>query len=57
MPKQSPVPDEVDQPFWDAANEDRLVVQNCTACDRLPAPARPHPARSATPVTTWSGRR
>ena len=38
MPKQSPVPDEVDQPFWDAANEDRLVVQNCTACDRLQHP-------------------
>ncbi len=38
MPKQSPVPDEVDQPYWDAANEDRLVVQNCTACDRLQHP-------------------
>ena len=38
MPKQSPVPDEVDQPFWDAANEDRLVIQNCTACDRLQHP-------------------
>jgi uncharacterized OB-fold protein len=38
MPKQSPVPDELDKPFWDAANEDRLVVQNCTACDRLQHP-------------------
>ena len=38
MPKQSPVPEEVDTPFWEAANEDRLVVQNCTACDRLQHP-------------------
>lgn len=38
MPKQSPVPDEVDKPFWDACNEDRLVIQNCTACNRLQHP-------------------
>ena len=40
MPKQSPVPDEVDKPFWDAANEDRLVVQYCVECDRLQHPPR-----------------
>ena len=34
MPKQSPVPDELDKPFWDACNEGRLVVQRCTACNR-----------------------
>lgn len=38
MPKQSPVPDELDQPFWDACNEERLVIQNCTSCDRLQHP-------------------
>ena len=38
MPKQSPVPEDVDRPFWEAANEDRLVLQNCTACDRLQHP-------------------
>jgi uncharacterized OB-fold protein len=38
LPKQSPIPDEVDQGFWDACNEERLVVQNCTACDRLQQP-------------------
>ena len=32
MPKQSPIPDEVSKPFWDACNEDRLIVQKCTAC-------------------------
>ncbi len=38
MTKPSPVPDEVSQPFWDACNEGRLVVQNCTACSRLQHP-------------------
>ena len=32
MPKQSPVPDELSKPFWDACNEGRLIVQKCTAC-------------------------
>ena len=32
MPKQSPVPDELTQPFFDACNEDRLVVQRCNEC-------------------------
>ena len=38
MTKPSPVPDEVSKPFWDACNEGRLVVQNCTACSRLQHP-------------------
>ncbi len=38
MPKQSPIADELDKPFWDACNEGRLVVQNCTACNRLQHP-------------------
>lgn len=41
MPKQSPVPDQLDQPFFDACNEERLVVQACTACDRLQHPPQP----------------
>ena len=44
MPKQSPVPDELDKGFWDACNEDRLVVQNCSACGRLQ-----HPPQAACP--------
>jgi len=32
LPKQSPIPNELTQPFWDAANEDRLVIQRCNAC-------------------------
>lgn len=40
MPKQSPVPDELDKPFYDAANEDRLVVQHCATCNRFQWPPR-----------------
>ena len=38
MPKQSPVPDAVDQTFWDACNEERLVIQHCDACSRFQHP-------------------
>jgi uncharacterized OB-fold protein len=40
LPKQSPVPDELTKYFWNAANEERLVIQNCTACNRLIHPPR-----------------
>ena len=38
MAKQGVVPDELTRPFWDAANEGRLVIQNCRACSRLQHP-------------------
>ena len=38
MAKQGVVPDDLTRPFWEAANEERLVIQNCTACDRLQHP-------------------
>ena len=38
MPKPIPVPDDVSKPFWDACNERRLIVQNCTACNRMQYP-------------------
>lgn len=41
MTKQGVTPDEFSQPFWDAANEERLVIQNCTACNRLQHPPAP----------------
>lgn len=40
MVKQGVVPDDLTRPFFEAANEDRLVIQNCTACDRLSFPPR-----------------
>ncbi|HAA95226.1 MAG: hypothetical protein FI717_05480 [SAR202 cluster bacterium] len=41
MVKQGVVPDELTQGFWDAANEGRLVMQNCSACSRLQNPPTP----------------
>ena len=41
MTKQGVEPDEFSRPFWDAANEERLVIQNCNACSRLQHPPAP----------------
>jgi hypothetical protein len=41
MPKQGVIPDELTKPFWDAANEERLIIQNCSACNRLQHPPAP----------------
>lgn len=38
MPKQSPVPEELDRPFYDALNEDRLLLQYCSKDDRWQYP-------------------
>ena len=38
MPKVIPVPDELSQPFWDAVNDQRLVLQDCTDCHKLQYP-------------------
>ena len=38
MAKQGVVPDDLTRPFWEAANDGRLVIQNCTECDRLQHP-------------------
>ena len=38
MPRQIPVPDELSKPFWDAVNQRKLVVQHCSACNRLQYP-------------------
>ena len=38
MPRPIPVADELSKPFWDAVNQRRLVLQNCTACNLLQYP-------------------
>ncbi len=53
MPKQGVVPDELTQPFWDAANEGRLVIQNCNACDRLQHPPAPTCDQCGTEALEW----
>ncbi len=40
MSKQIPVPNELGKPFWDAANEKKLVVQSCTSCGTLHYPPK-----------------
>ena len=45
MPKQSPIPDALDKPFYDACNEERLVVQYCANCLRYQFPPRPECTR------------
>ena len=39
--KQGVDPDDLTRPFWAAADEGRLVIQNCAACDRLQHPPGP----------------
>lgn len=39
--KQGVTPDELSKPFWEAANNGQLVIQNCTACSRLLHPPKP----------------
>ena len=38
MPKQSPIANDLDRPFWDACNQDRLVIQKCSNCNRFQHP-------------------
>ena len=49
MPKVIPDPNEITKPFWDAVNERRLVVQNCTKCDLLQYPPLQNCAKCGSP--------
>ena len=51
--KQSPVPNELDKPFYDACNEDRLVVQHCAACNRFQFPPRAMCPRCGSANLEW----
>ena len=35
-----PIADELTKPFWNAANQKKLVLQSCTACNKLQYPPR-----------------
>lgn len=41
MPRPVPAPDPLSKPFWDACNEQRLLVQYCTYCERKQFPPQP----------------
>ena len=53
MPKQSPIPSELDKPFYDACNEGRLVVQYCPACSRFLFPPRTMCSRCGGAALEW----
>jgi uncharacterized protein len=41
MPKQSPTPNALDKPFYDACNEERLIIQYCASCHKYQFPPQP----------------
>lgn len=41
MPKPIPAVEDNDRGFWEAANQRRLVVQNCVSCSRMQHPPMP----------------
>jgi uncharacterized OB-fold protein len=40
LERPSPVPNELTKPLWDGCNEKKLVLQNCTDCNRLHYPPK-----------------
>ena len=36
--KQGVIPDQLTAPFWEAANDSKLVIQKCSKCDRFQHP-------------------
>lgn len=42
MPKTVPEPDAVSKPFWDAVDQQKLLLQYCTTCSKLQYPIRPN---------------
>lgn len=56
LERPTPIPDPLTKPFWEACNQQRLVLQNCTQCNRLRTHLR-RSAKSADRTSTWSGPR
>lgn len=55
MGYDKPLPriDTLNQPFWDAAKQNRLVVQCCTACGDTRFPPSPVCPQCLSPKQTW----
>ncbi len=54
MPKQSPVANDLDRPYWGACNEERLVLQHCTSCDRNQYPPEAKCRACGSSSFTWN---
>jgi uncharacterized OB-fold protein len=48
-----PQPDEITQPFWDAARCERLVIMRCDDCGTYTHPPLPQCGKCASPRMTW----
>ncbi len=51
--KQLPIPDEDSIVFWEACRRQRLVVQQCAACQRYRFPPSPICPDCLSPRATW----
>ncbi len=51
--KQGVVPDDLTRGFWEAANEGKLVIQHCPACNRLQHPPAPDCADCGSDDLGW----
>lgn len=48
-----PLPNSDSQPYWNAAREDRLVIQNCNVCGAIQAVPRAMCGRCQSPELSW----
>ena len=53
LERPAPVANDLTKPFWDACNERRLVLQNCTACSRLHYPPTQKCAKCGSDKLVW----
>jgi uncharacterized OB-fold protein len=53
LERPAPVANELTKPFWDACNEKRLVLQNCTACQRLHYPPTEKCSKCGSGKMVW----
>lgn len=49
----TPVPDEVTQPYWDAAAAERLAIQRCSSCGRFQHPPESACVRCTSTAVTF----
>lgn len=52
--KPLPVIDGLTEPYWDAANYGRLLVQRCTTCQRFQHYPRPHCTHCGALTMEWT---
>jgi uncharacterized OB-fold protein len=53
LPKQSPVPDDIDRAFWEACNQERFIIQYCEACSRFQHPPQATCFQCNSANLTW----